>query len=140
MPDSFQAANWSCPVITRGYGFLYGSVKSISVPGRIKGKSTNISKSAGYHGYYLQIGATRIRDALSSLTFLTHLPIRQKGGKAYPFQLLHGNCRTSVLTTSRSGLQLTNCFSWAVGIEMGCKQIYIAIAKSSQYLMENWLV
>jgi len=50
----------------------------------VEALSTNSSSKAGYHGCDLQTGVTRIREALSSLTFLMHLPIRQKRGRHNP--------------------------------------------------------
>jgi len=114
MPDSFQAANCSWPVAVRGCGLPNGSVRSIGVHRSIRGKSTSSSSNAEYHGCDLQTGATSIREALSSLTFLTHLPIKQKGGKAYPSHLFQGSCRASAPTESGPGLQLANCSNWAL--------------------------
>ena len=65
----------------------------------IREKSTSSSSNAGYHGWDLNTGAKSIRDALSSLTFLRYLPMRQKGGKAYPSHLSQESCSASIPTS-----------------------------------------
>ena len=88
-----------------------GFLRSLLLVGRRTGNSTDIPGRSGNQVCDLHKGViSRTHGIPSDLILVRHLPIRQKGGKAYPLTVFQGLCESIHGCCSRVGSPAVVCW------------------------------